>query len=245
LGQQDQQQNDALQAGGKDCPLPSRLPIRHQKIAFFRQRSENNTWNHVIIAVPLMVGAIYNGGSRSNTFMGKVMRYYVIGKTVHAVSTADAYIKRSQLGNKNWKQHEESRHIRSTFDGWTFGVDATWSNKSSAKSLWDMQIETTGNSVSTADAYIKRSQLGNKNWKQHEVSRHIRSAFDGWTFGVDATRSKVMPVHVLETTVHCGLDWHCAPARSQLANQAWATWQHDSFGLSVDVLCILHWLDLE
>jgi hypothetical protein len=57
-------------------------------------------------------------------------------------------------------------------------------------------------------------------------SRQIGYTFDGcgkfrggsWS---NKTNSKVMRVHAMETTVHCRLDCHCAPERSQLGKRGW------------------------
>ena len=90
------------------------------------------------------------------------------------VSTADAYIKRSQLGNKNWKQHEESRHVGSIFYSCAVHKGGTWSNKSGSKVMRYQRMERAVHRLSTADAYIKRSQLDKKEitWK-HDCFRSI------------------------------------------------------------------------
>ena len=124
--------------------------MRTSKDRSLAARVGNNTWKHDTTIHPLNVVRKPAGGTWSNHSNGKVMTYHVVEKTPITISNANAYIKRSQLGNQTWKQCGESRLIRSILDAGTFVFGGSWTETINWKSLWYSWIEMMPIIVSTS-----------------------------------------------------------------------------------------------
>jgi hypothetical protein len=156
-------------------------------------------------------GAFDKDGTWSNKSSTKSLWHKRIETTVHRrVDGRCVHGKIAAWQGHGWKQHVESRHIRSTFDGCGKFRGGSWAKVTSTKSLWYKWVVSTAKGFAAAIAYIKRSQPDNKTSKQDVESRLIRPILDagakynGGTWN-QRTNVRMMRHHVGNKTVNANL----------------------------------------